>query len=210
MSRTLSAATEAHVEGTHVHPVILCRIDFTPTPIYTHTGLGTISFESNDYLGVGTLGGLSGLSETENLVPSPITLSLSGIDDTLFGEAIDAGNYGDRVFLHIAYRNDDGSLVGTPWNFYKGRIESTNSTRGREGNTVSIVAQHVLSILSKRIGSKFTDEAQQKKYPGDLGLQYVEQNIGLSLTWGARDPGTIDTGGTPGGDHDDDLETERR
>lgn len=191
MSRSLAAATQTHVEGTHVHPVIMCRIDFTPTSIYVHTGLGTIGFESNSYLGVGTLGGLSGLAETENLVPSPITLSLSGIDSNIFGESLDASNYGDRVFLHIAYRNDDGTVIGTPWNFYKGRIEYSSANRGREGNIVSMVVQHVLAILSKKIATRYTDESQQKKFPGDLGFQFIEQNIGLQLQWGARDPGTI-------------------
>lgn len=191
MSRSLAAATKTHVEGTHTHPVIMCRVDFSPTPIYVHTGLGTIPFEGNDYLGVGTLGGISGLAETENLVPSPVTLSLSGIDSTIFGEALDAANYGDRVFMYIAYRNDDGTVIGSPWNFYKGRIEHPNADRGREGNTVSLVVQHVLAILSKKIGTRYTDESQQKKYPGDLGFQFIEQNIGLQLHWGARDSGAI-------------------
>lgn len=190
MSRSLAAATKTHVEGTHVHPVIMARIDFA-TPVYVHTGLGTINFESNDYLGVGTLGGLSGLAETESLVPSPVTMSLSGLDTNLFTEALDAASYGDRVFLHIAYRNDDGSVIGTPWNFYKGRVEHSNLDRGREGNTVSIVVQHALAILNKSIGTRYTDESQQKKYPGDLAFNFVHTMPGLQLTWGARDPSSI-------------------
>jgi len=203
MSRTLAAATEAHAEGTHIHPVLLARIDFT-TPVYAHTGLGIINFESNDYLGIGNLGGLSGLSETENLVPSPVTMTLTGLDSNIFTESMNAANYGDKVFLYIGYRNDDGTLVGTPWNFYKGRVEHGSGVRGSD-NSVSIIVQHVLAILNKKIGTRYTDESQQKKSSGDLGLQFVAQMKDLKLTWGHRDPATIDSGAN----RDDDWYTDR-
>lgn len=185
MTRQLSGTNVAHINSRHTHPVLMAKLLFS-TPVYVHSGLGIITFETNDYLGVGTLGGVAGLEETEALVPAAIVLSLDGLNSDVFDEALNSANYGDKVTLNIAYRNDDGTLIDDPWIFYRGRVENSRLTRG-SNNSVAVTIQHELAVLNKRTNTKFTDEEQQRRFTGDTAFKRVEQMETVQLTWGRRD-----------------------
>lgn len=181
-SRSMVAANVTQIDSRHTHPVIMSKMEFD-TPAYAHTGSGTITYDTNDYLGVGNHGGLSGVEETEDVVPNEITLELNGLDSSYLTAAMDSTNYGDRVTLFWGYRNDAGDLVGDPWVFYRGRVQRSGAVRG-EDNIISITIQHVLAVLNKRIGTKYTDEEQQKKYPGDTMFSRVAEVATKTLLWG--------------------------
>jgi hypothetical protein len=185
MTRSLGATNLSHIDSGHTHPVLMGKFLFDGGAVYAHTGLGTIVFESNNYLGVGSLAGLSGLEETESIVPAPVKVQLNGLDSALTLEALDAANYGAKVTLYIGYRNDDGTLIADPWVFYKGRVENSNLIRG-VANSINVTIQHDLAILNRNIGTKYTDEEQQRRYSGDLAFETVDQTavVAQDLFWG--------------------------
>ena len=115
MSRDISATNLAEINAPHLYGVDMVKLEFG-TPVYCHSGIGTITYGGNDYVGVGQFGSVSNAKESENLTPSPLTLTLSGVDSSLIAEALDSGTYGDVVTIYHGYRQDDGNLVG------KGRI----------------------------------------------------------------------------------------
>lgn len=180
-SRDLDAANITETEAASAQPVIMVRIDFD-TPVYVHSGFGTITFNSNDYLGVGSLGSISGIEEAEDNTPQPVQLSLSSIPSQYIASALDATTYGDKIILYHGFRGDDGDLVADPEVPWKGYLEYA-SVEG-ESETVTLHCQHYLTVLNKKKGGRYTDEDLQRDYPGDLGLQFVHLQNGLSLTWG--------------------------
>ncbi len=184
MARSLASGNVTHINTRDTHPVAMARMLFD-TPVYLHSGLGTIPYDGNDYLGVGRLGGISGAEETEAIVPSQITLQLDGLTSDLFDEALNAANYGDKVTLFVGYRDDDGDLIDTPWVFYRGRVEKSGLVRGND-NSIRIVIQHELAVLNQQIGTKYTDEEQQRRYPGDTAFSRVDQVEVMQLTWGNK------------------------
>lgn len=184
MSRGLSTTNASHVEGSHVHEIVMVKLEFD-TPVYVHSGIGTVSFDGNDYLGVGDFGGVGESRESQSLGPAPIRLQLSGIDSTLLAEAMDAGTFGDKVTVYCGYRQDDGTLIDDPWIVAKGKLEYSSLTRG-DDNTISIVAQHDLAVLNEADGSKFSDEDQRQRYSTDEGFEYVEENAVIKLLWGGK------------------------
>ncbi len=183
--RAIGATNIAHIDSGHTHPTLMGKLDLD-TPIYAHTGLGTIWYDGNYYDGVGNIAGLSGLEETENIVPAPVQLQLNGLDADALTASLDEASYGDRVTLYIGYRNDGGTLIDDPWVFYKGRVESSALVRGSE-NSISITVQHDLAVLKRKIGTKYTDEEQQRRYAGDTAFIHVSKmaDIAKDLLWGA-------------------------
>lgn len=189
MSRGLSANNLAAVNASHLHEVILVKLDFD-TPVYAHSGIGTISFGGDAYLGVGDFGGVTDSKESELLSPLSLTLQLSGVDAAYIAEALDSGNYGDVVTLYMGYRQDDGTLVADPWVIWRGTYEFADIAIG-EANVVSITLQHDLAVLKEANGSKFSDEDQQGKYAGDLGFEFIADAVSARLLWGG---GAVDIG----------------
>ena len=196
MSRGLSAPNEAETNAQYLQPVVLVSLAFS-TPVYVHSGIGTITYNGNDYLGVGDFGGVGEIRESENLGPNPIRLELSGVNANYVAEALTAGNYGDVVSIFMGYRADDGTLVDDPWPIARGKYEFANTSQD-ETAVVSITAQHDLAILVEIEGSKYTDEDQRQRYSADVGFQFVSDAATVQLLWGGsnRNPGATNTTGT--------------
>jgi len=182
VSRSISATNLTEINASHLHEVVMVKFEFD-TPVYVHSGIGTIVYNSNSYLGVGDFGGVTDARESEMLGPQPITLTLSAVNSTYLGEALDAGNYGDPVTIYIGYRQDDGTLVDDPWVVWKGTFEYASLSLG-SANAISIVCQHDLAMLNDSDGSRFTDEDQQQRFSGDVGFEFVQDSITAKLVWG--------------------------
>ncbi len=189
MSRDISATNLTEIGANHVQLVTLVNFAFD-TPVYAHSGIGTITYDSNDYLGVGALGAIGNVGESENLTPAPLTLTLSGVDSDLIAEALDSGNYGDVVTIYEGYRQDDGTLVDDPWIAWKGTHEYGSISHG-ENSTVTVTVKHDLANLSEKDGGRFTDEDQQSRYSGDVAFEYIADMAGTKLSWGGRAIGGV-------------------
>ncbi|MBW2561660.1 MAG: hypothetical protein JRE40_12510 [Deltaproteobacteria bacterium] len=194
MSRTISATNLAEINASHLQPITMVKLEFD-TPVYCHSGVGTITFSGNDYLGVGQLGAVGNMDESEDLTPSPLSLTLSGIDAALIADALNSGAYGDAVTIYEGYRQDDGTLVDDPWIVWKGTYEFGNITLDKQSN-ISITIKHDLAALSEKDGGRYSDEDQQVRFSGDIGFAYVTDTAGIQLLWGGSN---ITTGAAGGG-----------
>ena len=189
MSRDITATNLAEINAAHLHGVILAKLEFG-TPVYCHSGIGTITYDGDDYLGVGQFGNISNATETELLRVTSMTLSLSGVDANLLSEGLDSGTYGDVVTLFVGYRQDDGTLVDDPWVLWKGILEYASIRQGAE-NVIQLTAKYDLAVLDDKHGGRFTDEDQQTRFTGDIGFQYVTDMPGQKIRWAG---GWVDTG----------------
>ena len=184
MARELPADVVTQLDSDHVYAIYMAKLEFE-APVYVHTGIGNVTYDGDEYLGVGTFGGIDGVRESELLGPSSIRLTLSGIDPNMIAEALDAGRYDDRMTVWQALRQDDGTLIDDPYTFWRGRFEYANITVG-EDNTITIIGQHDLAILDKKDGRRFSDEDQQAAYAGDLLFEYIAEQENVTYKWGGR------------------------
>ena len=185
--RPIGSTNETEVEGAHVQTVLLANFQFDE-PVYLHSGIGEIVYDSNTYLGVGHFGGISAARETEVLSATRIVFSLSGVSPVNFAEALDAGNYGDVMTVYEGYRQDDGTLVADPWVLWSGTFEYAQISQGQE-DSVEITAQHDLAVLEEKDNSRFTDEDQVQRFSGDRIFEYITDQQSVKLTWGRRPSG---------------------
>jgi hypothetical protein len=194
MSRTLSSANLTEIAADHLHVVILVKFLFD-TPAYVHSGIGSITYDGNTYTGVGDLGSIDSVGESEDLRPMNVRLSMSGVSSQYITEALDSGNYGDVITIYKGYRQDDGTLVDDPWILWSGTYEHAQILED-DTATVTITAVHDLAILDEADGSRFTDEDQKQRYASDNGFEYVHLQAEMKLMWGGRptQPSGLGTG----------------
>ncbi len=153
--------------------------------VYVHSGIGSITFDGNNYTGVGNLGNIGEARESEQLGPLSIEVTLNALVSDYLEAALDAGKYGDPVTIYAAYRQADGTLVSDPWVVWSGWYEFAQIKAGNE-NIISMTLQHDLSVLEEKDGSRFTDEDHQGKYAGDLAFEFVHEAATQKLVWGGR------------------------
>jgi hypothetical protein len=152
------------------------------TPVYVHTGFGNITYDGNTYTGVGNLGGITNARESEALGPMSLNMTLDGITSDYITEALDSGNLYDVVTVYEGYRADDGTLVDDPWIVWKGWFEYAAISLGTE-SSIAVTCQHDLSELSEKKGDRYSDEDQQSKYSGDVGLEFTSSVMNTKLIW---------------------------
>ena len=186
MSRTMSATNIAEAEAGSLEVVIMVAFNFQ-IPVYVHSNIGTLTYAGNDYLGVGDLGAIGGLEETEALQPSPITLELSGVVSTHIAEALNAGNYGESIEIYLGYLSE-GALVDDPVPLAAGTFEHAEIELGERTNKVVITMQHDLARLELKNGRRWTDEDQQVDFPGDEFFSMMHRVGQRRLTWGGGPP----------------------
>lgn len=183
MSRELTAAVTAAVTSDLVR---LCRLfyaDFESGPIYLHDGVGTITWDGNDYGGVGTYGGISGTEEDSEQSASQVTFTLSGIDPSMISIALGEHYQGRDIISYLGYMNADGQLILDPIIEFKGKMDNMNITIG---NTATIELRAVDERADwdrPRVG-RWNNADQQARYPGDKGLEFAEETNNKEIRWG--------------------------
>jgi hypothetical protein len=182
MSRGLSAANQAEIASAHLHGVVLVKLEFD-TPLYVHSGIGTITFESNDYLGVGNFGNVETLEESEQITPTPMRLTLNGLLQAHITEALDAGTYGDIITIYEGYRGEDGLLVDDPWLVARGFYEHSTVSLG-DTNTVTVTMHNEISSLQDASGERYTDADQRDKFSTDGAFAFLADTVERKLSWG--------------------------
>ena len=193
MSREIGAPNVAEVTAEHLERVALVHMAFDD-PLFVHSGLGIITFDGDEYIGIGTLGTIADAKESEALGPAALTFTLSGVDMNLVAEALDAARYGDAITVYEGYVDDAGALVSDPWIIWAGKVDATGAVIGTDPS-VSVIGQHDISSLDEIDGSRWTNEDQQAKFSGDKFFEHIAAVPNLKLLWGGG-PTTTGSGTT--------------
>lgn len=172
--------------------IYLAKFEFDSAPIYVHNGVGTYTFESNEYLGLGEFGQIEPLKEGGGLRPYGVTFSLSGIDSTYKESGIDFYSVVDgedifnrKVTLYLGAIGATGAIIGTPRERFVGYMERPTINRGKN-NVVQIRAENELINFGRRNGARYTDSDLQSEHTGDLGFQYLARVIDAKVIWRGR------------------------
>lgn len=197
MSRDLGTENTAQVIADTVRPIVLCEIAFQDGYVRTHSGIGTISWDSKSWLGVGDFGGVSDIEEGEDIAARTVELTLSGIPSSLLDKVTAANFRGRAVKLWLAFRTEAGAFVSTPYQAFGGKIDTATIAMGGEESTISVNCENRLIDLRKARTSRYTHEEQIARFPGDLGLAFVARLAEKPLYWGVPNAKSEGTQSTP-------------
>jgi hypothetical protein len=202
MSRGLPGDVATAVASQNVNLVLFAKLEF-PSPtgtLYLHNGLGTYTWDSQDWLGVGDLGTISQVQEGMDISPYAITLQLSGLDTDMAGIALnDTVDYYMRpvtVYLGVLDSSDD--LLADPTQIFAGFMDQMNLSVGASGgDAIQLVAESELARFDKSANYMYTNASQQEEHSGDLFFNHLHKIEGAKIKWrgtegggGAGSPGT--------------------
>lgn len=183
MSRELSTTNSAECEARVVRPVLLCELMLS-TPIRVHSGLGSLTWDSKTWLGVGNLGGVSEIEEGVDVSARPLVLSLSGIPSEYITMALTEEYRNKRARLWIGFLEVSGGFKDTPSQVFGGRVSTMTTSDDGTNCTLSVSLESRLADLRRARVSRYTHEEQIKRYPGDFGLSFVARLANAPIYWG--------------------------
>ena len=182
--RTLSASMVTEVTATQLSPILLANLQFS-TPVYLWSGYGNLVYNSTTYLGLGTLGTISPLEETTDLAARGLTLRLSGVPTANVSLALTENYQGRECSIMFgALSPTAGTLIASPVTVFAGRMDVMQITD--DGNTaeITMTAESKLMEFKRPREIRYTDEEQQQLFPGDVGLEFVNDIQEKAIYWG--------------------------
>lgn len=184
--RNIDADLKAAAQSQVFKYVVLVDLAFPSGNVRVHNSVGTYSFGGNDYLGVGAFGSIDVIAESNNLVDSPIKLSLSSVTDEIIEALRNDDIYGRDADIYLCALDEDNQLKGTPTNWVSGYMEKKELIVGQDSG-VAITIQTRAARLKQRNNKRYTIEAHQVDYPEDMFFQFLPYVIGAEIPWGGSE-----------------------
>ena len=173
-------------------PFLLCELRLDEGTVFVCSLDKNISFSGGLYLGVGNFGKVSITRETSDSEASGLELELSGIptddDPDYIIIAKDTNYHGRTVIVRFGFLDENDQLTtatGDPAILFQGLIDQMFIRIGKTG-TVSLTAEDDWIRWEEPLKSLYTNEEQQFLFPGDLGLEFVQQVVDKELIWGRQ------------------------
>lgn len=168
------------------------------------TGIGTISFPDGNgvtrsWLGAGAVGAIDTVGEGTDGSATGIRASLFQIPSEFRADIADQAVRGAAMELHVGALNTDYKTIEATKLIWKGRLDQYKITDGGDTLSVEVVGESRAIDQRRPAIKRFTDEYQQRKYPGDKFFEYVPQMTEVSILWAKAEQSGTSVAGTGGG-----------
>lgn len=202
MSRDLPLPLADAIAQPVVRPFLAVRIEL-PDPVYAWTGRGNLNFDDADatsrtWQGVGTLAAIDTIGESTDGSATGIRVALNEIPAEFRTDIADQAARGVVFEVYVGALDETYQIVTATKLIWKGRLDTYTVTDGGDTLAVEITGESRGIDQRRPAIKRFTDEWQQRKYPGDLFFQYVAQMTEISILWAQSEGGTSPVGGGGG------------
>lgn len=185
MTRDIDSATATASQAEAIHPVLFVHLAFDDGDIRFHSELGDLVFGGNTFTGAGRLGGVSSMDEDSELSRTPLTLTLSGIPTDLLAGVLNQHFQGRTATVYLGYLDlTTRQLVADPAIMYRGRMDTPQVERG-DTLSITLSVESRFAAWDRPLSRRYNNADQQSRYPGDKGLEFVEQSVDRNIFWGS-------------------------
>ncbi|QNU44397.1 hypothetical protein IDH70_05030 [Mixta calida] len=164
--------------------VIAANIQFESGTVYVHSGTGPLVLNGLVYYGMGRLGAIDDVSETNTTSPTQLKMTLSGLDMALFASTLNERCVGRPAEIYLVAIDDNGKPQVADL-IFKGKVSSTGATAG-ETNALQYTVSNIFEDWQRPFPDRYTDESHQAAEPGDRIFRYVAQMSERSIFWGSK------------------------
>lgn len=184
MSRFTDSANTSALSATVIRPFLLLELELSPY-VYLWSGLGNLSWNGQTWVGVGTLGQISAIEETVSVEAVGATFSLSSIPSDLLSDVLNYEFQNKGASLYLGFMDENLAMLADPEKIFTGTIDVVNVIDGGDSCILKMNVENVLRGLLRPRNKKYTSQELKKKYPTDLGLDYVADLQDATINWGS-------------------------
>jgi hypothetical protein len=203
MSRPNVTDTYVSSSVSLIQPYIAAYMDFSGSaPLRLWTGIQSASFTdisgSGNYLGIGTLGNITSVTETTEIAAKNIDLTLSGLPINDYVSLALSNNYRGRDVVVYLILYNTGMTSYEQLTLFRGRMDQLIINEGSDSLSITVKCESRLIDLNRPNDIRYTDEAQKELYPNDKGLEFVASMADKSIYWGTSAPASTGNGAGDG------------
>ncbi len=184
MTRGITSSVQSAVDSAQVVTVALVFLDFSSGALRLNSSPYKLTWNGYDWLGTGELGSISAISEEGAPKANGIQLEINGVDTTKLYLALNEHYQGRKCQVYVGILNtSDHSLIADPVLLFDGRMDIMQIVHGEVGS-ISVTAESRLADWDRPRIRRYSHDDQVSRYPGDLGLSFVEQIVDKEIIWG--------------------------
>lgn len=188
--RPLDPALSAEIAKDVVKPFFAVSIAL-PDPVFIWTGTGGIEFAGEDWIGIGgvdsagnavAIGALETIGEGTDGSATGVKVTLVGIPSEHREHLEQQAVRGAEFRVYIGALNETRQIVQAYKLLTKAKLDSYQIVDGAD---LSVIVTGESRMLDQRRPSikRYTDAAQQRKYPGDRFFEYMPQLPSIPILW---------------------------
>ncbi len=186
MTRDISVANQTASAASTIVPVFFVKLEFDTGDVNLHSQLGEIAWGGDTYTGAGDIGGISPVDEDSELSRSTLQLTLRGLPTDLVSIVGNEHYQGRPATIYLGYLDQTTHvLVSDPLVIYRGRMDVATTEVG-ETLTVTLAVESRFAAWDRPLVRRYNNADQQGRYPGDKGLEFVEQTTEKQIVWGQK------------------------
>ena len=111
MVKTLSTNNSNVLNDDVLRPIYFLKLEFPSGTTYLNSSDRNITFDSQSYLGAGTIGTMSDIEETSELQANGVKLTLTGIPSTYISIALTTEYQGSNATAYLGFFNDISKTI---------------------------------------------------------------------------------------------------
>ena len=205
MSRDLNPDTIQSISENVVYPFFAVELQFDGNIVRMWTGQGTLVLADNsEWVGLGQLLNISAIEETSEMSVKGASISLSGIPSELLSLALSEPYQGRIAKIYFGTFQQgsilqessyyillqDGSRINLEDmsanlnELFSGYMDQMNIEESGDTATIEMMVENKLIDLERARVARFTSGYQKSVYPGDLGMDFIEDLQDKKISWG--------------------------
>ena len=186
MTRSLTSAIKTELATNDIRPVHLITIGFgTPVNITdcSFSLTSSVSGSSVTYVASDFIMGVSDFTEETDVNLSPISLTLSGADQTFISTVLNENIVNDSVDIFRGVLDSTNSLIADPILLYSGNIDTFQIQESETDSSVTLTVVSHWADFDKKSGRQTNNNSQQRFFNTDVGMDFSSQTV-LDIKWG--------------------------
>lgn len=193
-SRPMSATMLAALDAPILFPVYFFQAEFASGTVYLWTGIGDKSWNGHTWKGVGWVLGFSEVQETTEIRATNMTISLSGVAPEVLALVLNELRQNKPCTLWQGllsppaefgtFATPPNQLIVDPFQAFAGRLDMGEYDKNPEKPAIRFSYESRLRDLLRPRVFRYTDEDQQRDFPGDRFFEFVGALTDKTLVWG--------------------------
>lgn len=184
--RSLTNTMAAAIQQPIVRPVIFYEGWFKNGVLNLWSGLGEIVWDQKVWTGTGGLLNISQVEETDQQQASGIVVSLSAVPSSKIALALAEVQRNQAGYVWLGLLDEVEDVIDDPHIIFRGRMDAVSIEDGAESAIIKVSYENEMITLEHARELRYTDQEQQRLFPGDKGLEFIAGLQDKTLRWGSR------------------------
>lgn len=195
MARTIDATTIAETNKRSNYPIQLIKFQVTADnadSLFLNTGYKSIVYGGDTYIPGSNILGISPVEETKDVKTSAISISLSGIPNTIIAALENVDAIGGIVTIYQAFWDQDtNTIAGTVYQKWQGIINShaVDEENTESGNVnITVECKNIVgAILNTKNGRYTSNSSFSTSTANDASMEFVASMVAFNPKFGKED-----------------------